>query len=281
MLKPSLLPASTRRFGLEVEFAADPESQSFFARVLERVLNRWTEPFVSSGYDHSDGSFWHLKTDSSCGLELATPALTWEKWPIFEEVLEVLELHDAIIDERCGIHVHHDLGDFTEMELRRLVLLWAAHEQAITLLVAPDRENNRYCQSVVTDVYGEIKELMEAMIPLSRMSHCLRSLGKYRTLNCSNWWRNGTVEVRLHHGSLDAEALKFWTLFTQRVVEIGKVERDLQGLTEVWKLTGATQLLKLQERLKRYKADDWDEYLSESLPVVAMKQRPGLKLLEA
>lgn len=225
---------SSRQFGIEFEFEGF-YSQAHYAQALSRVFSRLGVAFENGPYRHSDGYTWDLKTDSSCGLELCTPALTWNRWSEVEAALQVLQANDAIISRSCGLHVHHKCEDLRATGLRRLVLLWMTYEKIVLALVESGRKDNQYCRTL-NEYYGSWKDTQNALIPIRNMESEAANLGKYRALNISGWWRHGRIEVRIHHGTLDANITKFWTLLTQRMVELAKSSRDYKEMEQVYSM---------------------------------------------
>jgi len=73
------------------------------------------------------------------------------------------------------------------------------------------------------------------------------------------------VEVRLHHGTLSGEATMFWVLLTQRIVELGKRERDFSELFEIWTKKGEEQLAELQRRMESDTTEEWDRWVAVEL----------------
>src|SRR5688572_6254564 len=105
---------SNRTFGLEFE-VNNRHSWEYYSRGVERALAKFSDVarFRPTGqYGHSDGRYWEFKSDSSCGWELVTPALSWKDWPQVEEVLNEMKRIGAVSNEQCGFHVHHELRDF-------------------------------------------------------------------------------------------------------------------------------------------------------------------------
>lgn len=243
------LPSAPQRFGIELEFNPNGRRQDYYAAAILRALNNDFQRFISTGYSHSHGDVWHLKTDSSCGLELASPALTWDKWEEVERVLQALREAGAVATPQCGLHVHHEVSDYTEVHLRRLLLIWAALENAIFSTVKPDRYRNSYCRPIAAsaDSFGQ---LLDALVPLSNMFPLVTHLGKYRSLNCLNWWNHGTVEVRLHHGTLQPTAIRFWVSFTQEVIALAQSMEDLDDLETVYGQAASVQLTALKAAIK-------------------------------
>lgn len=216
-----------RTFGLEFEFLPNGYSQEHYGEAIREALRPFGKAgqVVVRGYAHSDGALWDLKTDSSCGYELATPALTWDNWPEVEAVLLALQAAGARIDRRCGLHVHHMANDLRATGLRRLILLWAAYERVLLAVVKPERSSNHYCRTV-EEQYGSWQGLKEAMTPIGNLDAVVQDMGRYRALNATGWWQHGRIEIRLHHGTLLPGAVRFWTLLTQQMVEFAKYTRS-------------------------------------------------------
>lgn len=219
------MPASTRRFGIEFEFATGGRSQAFWGNVLRTALSAFPNQHLNvGGYFHSDGRTWDLKTDSSCGYELATPALTWMDWPVIEAVLTALRGAGARVNNRTGLHVHHECRDFGDRGIRRMVTLWARNEAALVACCLPRRANNGYCETIAHKVTYDVSpsaRVVDAM--QTATGENLRRLGVNgvgrSALNLSHFWSRATIEVRLFHGTLNLTDVKAWVLLTQNIVE--------------------------------------------------------------
>lgn len=214
---------SNRSFGLEFE-VRNRHSWELYSRGVERALAKFPEAarFRPTGqYGHSDGRFWEFKSDSSCGWELVTPALSWKDWPQVEAVLAELRECGATTDNACGFHVHHELRDgFDYRHLRRLVMLWVLFEDLMFASVTPTRRDNEFCRDVATRLN------IGSFLWQSRNRQDFRNLsadyGHYSALNINRWWELGLVEFRLHHGTLDVAEAKRWVLLTQAFVELAR-----------------------------------------------------------
>jgi len=225
-----------RTFGLEFEFLPNGFPQEHFGDAMREALvplGVGRGHVIVRGYAHSDGTFWDLKTDSSCGYEVATPALHWEDWPKVEAALDALVKAGARIDHRCGVHVHHMALDLRPTGLRRLLLLWAAYERVLLASVKAERHANRYCRRF-DDVYPTWNALRQALNPIGNLHHVVQQLGRYQALNATGWWQHGRIEVRLHHGTLRPSAIRFWTLLTQQMVEFAKETRSYKELEQAF-----------------------------------------------
>lgn len=214
---------STRRFGLEIEFNLGRLSRDSWAGVIFSPL-LYEHPEIEhrlgvGDYFHSNGSSWDLKADASCGMEVATPAITWKNWPQVETVCRTLLQNRAEINDNCGLHVHHEIKGFSKTALRRLVLLWGAVEQLATNMCNPTRRDNRYCQPLRNG--NENWSYFSSNCRVERgVDDRIEERGRRTTLNLTEWWERGTAEFRLYHGTIDSEEIRRWVLFTQTIVEL-------------------------------------------------------------
>jgi hypothetical protein len=193
---------------------------------------------VVAGYRHSDGTTWDMKTDASCGFELATPRITWADWPKVEAVTAALLAAGARSTVQCGVHVHHEVRDYTPANLRDLIKVWALHDDAIHAMLTQSRQDNHFAKTftrlenlrkgrngeVVTDlVKATVRSAWVRFATFLRtdqsMQQYIESKGRYTSLNTTLFWRSGRVEVRAHHGSLKAADVAPWIEFTQRLVD--------------------------------------------------------------
>ncbi len=217
----------TRRFGIEFEFMGNEVSMADYGIAIRDALaavngDRRDDSRVSvrRDYFHSDGSTWDLKTDSTCEYELATPALTAADWPKVVAVAEALRRRGATVSVRCGTHVHHDANDLTSRGLRSLVRLWVAFDEPIHEALPESRRSNTYAARFPVATAERI-----AAMPGYAFRREIQRVNRYTSLNATGWWRNGRVEVRSHHGTLDAAKIGFWIVMAQKVIARAKTGR--------------------------------------------------------
>lgn len=162
---------------------------------------------------------WDAKYDASCGLELTSPALTWATVWELREVTAALQAWNFTANERCGLHVHHHCPNLTDRELRRIWLQWAAYEAVIFECLPTHRRNNYYCQALLREPWTALKR---RVTPVALFPGMVRDMERYRTLNMLHWWRTARIEIRVHHGTLVAEDILQWVLFTQEFIHAAK-----------------------------------------------------------
>lgn len=188
-----------RRFGVEVEHFI-PGTRQTTEDALRKAKLNWR----SHHEYQSPGVVGHT------AMESVTPILKGEKgFAELKRGLEVLKDAGAKVTTGSGTHVHHDAPEFiNNKELQaRLVESWANNEKYIYKFVAARRRNGSYCPRIWTK--GTIDRLKA-------------SDGRYGSyyggrgdLNLSALYEHGSIEIRLHEGTLDYDEIESWVKFGQ------------------------------------------------------------------
>jgi superfamily II DNA or RNA helicase len=206
---------------------------------------------LKSDYSGMDGgekdySRWYVERDGSVGWEVTTPVL--EGIGGYERVVRACRTMEAVaqrlgfrVNANTGLHVHLAwLGDdgrsATKFEqTRRLLRLTSALEPALATLVAPSRiaafdgsayrlgSPNTYAKPVGTTFPGQTLNAARGWDDLWAL--CSEKEKRYVTLNPRPLWgKHGTVEVRMHNGTLDAGKALLWTSVWQQI--LWRAEQD-------------------------------------------------------
>ena len=217
-----------RTFGIEVEFT-QPTDRHLVARALrEAGINA-----IDEGYNHTTKNYWKVITDASCGNELVSPVLKGHEG--LEEVKKVCAVLNSLggkVDKRCGVHVHHYVGDLEIKNFKNLYIAYAKYENLIDSLMPVSRRasNNQYCNSMIRGTYENTLEKISACKTLGDIENEFYS--RYYKINIQSYVKYGTVEFRQHSGTTDASKIVNWIMFTQLMVErskssiVTKIERD-------------------------------------------------------
>lgn len=226
--------AGTRpRIGVELEMNSQTTTGSRLStrtlydalRVAVPTPNRVRD---TGGYGHSDGNTWDVKTDGSCGLEVATPAVWLDEEGDNAELKAGIEALAALrpqVDRRCGLHVWVEVRDFDWRDMRRLLALWARFEPYYFSLLPTSRYRNahggenQYCRPMrraewtgpISPTWNGYKQAIEAQSESAFRTAAQNVATKYQALNISTWWRTGRIEFRLHSGTVDYDKVKNWT----------------------------------------------------------------------
>lgn len=191
-----------RKIGFEVEFSCpvNPLSE------INRVLQRMAEPVTLAGYyRHSVGSAWDLKTDSSCGYEIASPIIgSYESLVKAAKIVDIVKRAGGTVNPKCGLHVHVDMNGVAPEKFERVMRFMSRYEDAFFLLADECRQNNQYCQKLS----GQDK-----IIKADPTQFRSAWRQKHFWLNGTHLSGQGTLEFRLMASHLEAEYIVGWVLF--------------------------------------------------------------------
>lgn len=238
---------SNRNFGVEIEFQRDGVSHTEVADLLERN----GIPVRVSGYEHTVGQRvkWTLKPDGSLGsrgLELVSPILHGQEG--IEQVKKVAGLlaQAAFVDERCGIHVHHEVGKIADRIQKRTIrnvyrVYRAAQKELNNRVIEESRHYNSYCAALPD---------LDAVTSIR-----LRRLSRYHVVNFASVDIFGTIEFRQYQGCLEQDRLEAWVLLTQAIVEYAAqvqsvCEKEVEKIDQLFE----NRLYVTGEELKKMKA---------------------------
>lgn len=192
-----------RTFGVELEL------------IFPSGHNRGT---ITAALEAEGVTGWRVKSDGSLsggnGWEVVSPVLSGEAG--IEKVrtaCRVLTRLGAKPNRSCGLHVHHGARDMTVAAAKALARTWSANQGIIDGLVSPSRRNggSYYCRPLTSSDLAAIESIRD-LRSLSR-------LDRYRTLNLASYGRHGTVEIRQHQGTCDAEKVVSWIRFGQAMID--------------------------------------------------------------
>jgi len=236
-----------RAFGIELEMLTSGVTQTQLRNVITKADSK--HPVHVTGWQQSQGnSYWHVKTDSTCGYEVASYKAKGAK-----DVMNIAKIAGAIqslgakVDNSCGLHIHVETTDFNVNEMASLIANWIKMENIICEAVPVHRANNIYCKTYSTAI--PLKNLEN---PVSFWTHiCPTSFSheaRRKSLNVCNYAFNPgkrTVEFRMPEGTLDFHEIKNWTRllvnfvhFIKKVPFPGNVQSA--NLQQVLQLLGLT-----------------------------------------
>ena len=183
-------------FGIEIEIASCLGGK---AGLIEALRSKGIA-CRSEFYNHNTRDYWKIVDDASVsgGFELVSPICKGQDGlDEVELVCEALEMVDAQVDRRCGLHVHHDAtqikGKFAD-----LVQLYQNLENTIDTIMPPSRrgQNNGYCKTVK----GKTEENLVA--------------DRYHKVNLDSYLKHGTAEFRQHSGTVEFPKIGGWIMIT-------------------------------------------------------------------
>lgn len=164
------------------------------------------------------GLNWSVKPDGTRGVsaEAVSPILGAETLNQCTTAARALSAAGATVNKQTGYHVHLGVEHYGLNGIAQLVINWAAAHDTIGALVAPSRLNNGFCRPIsLLDAERTAEQVRNG-----RVSNI--NGGRYYSLNLASYDRHGTVEIRLHHGTLNGSKIKAWAEFCNAMAEAAK-----------------------------------------------------------
>lgn len=192
-----------RRFGVEIEcgFPGGVQAAAHLFRFRSDPYGRI--------YPRADG--WKIGADGS-GVELKTPPLKGEAGlRKVRQAMERLKNAGAFVTSKDGLHIHHDAREFVKNPQLavKLARSWVNNLDQIHQLVHPDRTISGACPRWDEEYLRQLERWAEGRDSLYTRRH---DLNLYALL------KHGTIEIRLHEGTLDADVMEAWVKFGQRLI---------------------------------------------------------------
>lgn len=240
-----------RTFGIEIEYHSEfPVTKLKVAEALDVALGQHVH--VTDYHGRTclrcgrpvDYRQWKIERDGSLngqgiGLdsttgEVVSPVLTGQKGiDTVKLVMKTLREVGATISPRCGLHVHVGVSDLDRAGLLRLFRTYHKRQTEIVLTVPKGRRRNGFCKPWTgrIDANGTLDRIASDRTQS-------RIWDKYTALNLAPLARIGTVEVRLHGGTLNGTKMETWVQFwlgmadamTDRPTEETALDTDGQTL---------------------------------------------------
>lgn len=189
------------------------------------------------------------------GYELNLIPSSGDKW-----VKQLTTLNEALVDDdafattAAGMHCHVDTRDLRDdnAALLRLCNLYSKLEPALFSIVEPSRRNNNYCIKVGANMAKVLKEAADPDVQLRykkgsdaihkaiygvvgqtedeklRIERMKKEHGHthYWALNMHSHFYRGSVEFRIHHGTVDRKQWLNWSLVCASIVDFAKKRSD-------------------------------------------------------
>jgi hypothetical protein len=201
-----------------------------------------------------------------------------------ETVSNLIYAAGGYVNEKCGTHIHVDARDYTTQDMRKLLMLWVKTEPAF--LFTQDAKRIYKTKSHCFPTARKYKRLLsEKLLAKSaeewsemardslndaiyakdwpRPPRLMRGnnrtvASRYDDLNIHSWFFRGTVECRLHAGTIDAKKIQNWGMLLASFLDaaVRMSEREILELPD--KEPKAVLLTVVPSRVHPYLMNRWD-----------------------
>lgn len=223
--KAKLVRNRSRRYAaLEIEVSSAESGSE-----LNDVADNWDAQIVRDGSLPSGG--FEINTAPANGDLLLDQIDDWS---------DALSAQSATANSDCGLHVHIDCRDFTFYDMRRMVLLYEQLEPALFAMVPQSRRSANWCvpsgqkyanavrqsampreskANLIDGIYnsGTAPRSLKAAVSSAKSNKYASE--RYHALNIHSWLFRGTIECRLHSGTVNGEKLANWALLWVAIVD--------------------------------------------------------------
>lgn len=208
--------------GIELEFNPHPTQEHTTGSIAE-VLKK-----------AKVGKYCHVGTDGSCGrtadeggFEIRVLVTEDDYINPLTKIMKTLTDMGFGVNERCGTHVHLDMRN---RDVKRVYNNFFYTQSFMRKLLEKSRKKNKYCK---VNTYADFHQ-----------QHELRD--RRTGINCESYSEHRSLEIRMHHGTLDPKELLPWI---KLLIQIANYEGTLEK--KVLTLKQAKEQYKLEESLQK------------------------------
>jgi len=219
-----------RKWGVEVEVSGLSVSGS--AAALRRVgvdveeRHSWMQHGAARGHDRPTVK---VEPDGTAGVSaeaVLPPVAGDEGLALLKTVMSGLKQGGARVSGACGMHVHVDANDLTVDQMLALVDQWVTIQSSVYRFVPAGRRRSQWCPPLSG---WDVQNLRERLSNGSLRPGGRTGVDRYRGLNLDAYRAYGTVEFRIHGGSLNPTKAKHWVALVVGIVEAAKTGVTLDG----------------------------------------------------
>jgi len=170
-------------------------------------------------------TIWGCTYDCSIGgKEFISPPLIGDQG--LDEIhrfCDDMRNRDWSIDDRCGLHIHFDMGDLTDDQLFSVAYAYRLTWNMWKRFVSRDRGGNNMC--------GSPRYSIEDIRNTKNWEYFVGARDRFEYVNWRAFFKHGTFEVRLGEPSLKGKDIERWLVthatFLERVKDMTYKQIDL------------------------------------------------------
>jgi hypothetical protein len=158
----------------------------------------------------------------------------------------------ALATERCGLHTHMNMRPYSVGQIWSLGCLYGIIEPTLYQTYALRREDSMFAVPLWLNT-GQVDALRRDITSIRNMREgahmppcSIVQTSKYSALNFASLASFGTLEMRQPYCSNDFEAIRSWTDFCQRLIEVGTSWEDPNEVLDYY---ARGSLDEIQERM--------------------------------
>jgi len=251
----------------------EPPACSRKAESFEFPVRRLVGVEVECLIPHIDAldtpSFWTSTSDGSINSEEGYDGIEMVSYPASGDLL--LESIDnlmswsndigAVVNRSCGLHVHFNSLDLTARQVAHVGIVYKYFEEILKGMMPNSRQSSNWCKDFPIPKkqlrhITEESELIEMYYDYmdSQPSTDKYNDARYCGLNIHSRYYHGSLEFRLHSGTINKTKILNWIQILNRIIDMAI-------------------------DLERYTGDEYDKWIKKS-PITHMVSTFGVELCD-
>ena len=230
---------TNRTIGIELEVIRD--ANTTYGDLAEHCRNSLNARISNNsgieaeGYNHITRDHWKIVSDGSLGssgAEIVSPILGGDVQKLRSAIEHIRAICDGAndhvrINSSCGFHCHVGVSDLTLQQVKNVLKAWVKYEWVFFSFVSPSREGsysrrirltNRF-QTQSSRYESAMFQRIDGANDLQELISVFQGGSRFRALNIENIATRGTIECRLHQGTIDADKVINWMLLFSGLVD--------------------------------------------------------------
>lgn len=184
--------------GIEIECGIDTDHDGLAQLLSDQAV-------ALRSQIHGDGS---VEVPERCTAEVVLLATERDYAEVIRKACAAISDASGKVNSTCGLHVHVDCRPETGRDPKAIYRKLVAAQPWLYAVVSPSRRSGDWAST-----------------------YCARSTwrhaqSRYRAINWQSFSRHKTIEVRLHHGSVEADKITNWVRLILSVVNGPVVRAD-------------------------------------------------------
>lgn len=210
--------ATKKKIPLNSENHVGVELEVFLPFIERQQLNAVFRKHGLSGYVRTMTDRTILAPPDYCGWEICILARESEIEQVVNQVCAVLAELKADVNDSCGLHVHFDMRS---RDYKKVFNNLVRCQKFLYSMVPPDRSRNKYCKKQKYTNWFKADP-----------TH-------YYGISKNSYTKHQTIEIRMHHGVLDAKKVNNWIKMLQKIVDYEDFfTTDIESITKLDKKLG-------------------------------------------
>lgn len=247
LLYESKVPSTRKNcVGVEIEFLIPGNQREKLKQLLLEEKLQWNVHLGTDGSVHDDtfvpkteffrvgtgrNSFWTTRVinehERPRGCEMRLLATEKEMPELINKVCDIIKKCKGYVNKTCGLHVHIDMRN---RDINTIYNNFYAIQSIMFNMQPKSRRDNEYCEYLSREKMKNVN---------ADLKNALRNddddFGeRHYSINKMAYARHGTLEVRLHEGTIDAVDIRRWVYFLIKFsdlpVKLTKKINNLDGL---------------------------------------------------